>query len=165
MSCPHSASTRSHLSQVRGSGLSLSTGWYRSKQMTTEVLDPVLPHINLLFTALILEGVAFSTEEMNPGVKEHSSHSLLFPAPVSVSWHTRIQGSSLYILTPITGILHQTLVFYTRAHHRLPTGTEAESSPPTTSCIKDNTGTLPAPGSQQVFSFHLIYRAKNLAQG
>lgn len=43
MSCPLSASTRSHLSQVRGSGLSLSRVWYRSKQMTTEVLSPVFP--------------------------------------------------------------------------------------------------------------------------
>lgn len=43
MSCPLSASTRSHLSQVRGSGLSLSRVCYRSKQMTTEVLSAVFP--------------------------------------------------------------------------------------------------------------------------
>lgn len=40
---PSVASTRGHLSQVHGSGLSLSRVWYRSKHMTTEVLSPVFP--------------------------------------------------------------------------------------------------------------------------
>lgn len=148
MSCPLSASTRSHLSQVRGSGLSLSRVWYRSKQMTTEVLSPVFPshkpfvHRSYPWVSCLqhrgdelwcqraqhllppgcqpLPGfwTALGAQLMLgiPGFQHH-------PKGFTAGLHL---GSSLYILTPSTGILYQCT---TSAHQRLHTGTEAESSP------------------------------------
>lgn len=42
--------------------------------MGAQVLSPVFPLHNLLFTGLILGEVAFSTEEMTDGVKQPSNH-------------------------------------------------------------------------------------------
>lgn len=175
MSCPLSASTRSHLSQVRGSGLSLSRGWYRSKQMTTEVLGPVFPsHKPFVYRhrgdepwcqraqpllppgcqplPVPCAGLGAQPVRGIPGFQHH---------PKGVYLIAGLQlGPSLSILTPNTGILHQCT---SSAHQRLHTATGAESSPPRAALR-----TTPEPSqplNPKVFSFHLIYRAKNFVQG